>query len=70
MDNVSRLVSKVTQKGFRIQIRFDPEEKGEEWEVKLYPEYDDDAHFYAYAKDLNQACRKLLDEVDEELGAW
>lgn len=70
MDNVSRLVSRVTAKGYRIQIRFNPEEQGEEWEVKLYPEMDDDAHFYAYSSNLDHACKQLLDEVQAEFGAW
>lgn len=70
MDNVSRLVSRANIKRYRIQIRFDPEQQGEEWEVKLYPDMDDDAHFYAYSSDLNSACKQLLDEVQAEFGAW
>lgn len=63
MDNLERLIQKAHDKECRLQMRFDPEERGEKWGIKFYPELDDDAHFYAYHDDLNQAARQLLDEL-------
>lgn len=65
MDNLNRLLDKANEKGCRIQLRFDPKEDEEKWEVKFYPFYHDDAHFYAYHNDLNCAAKLLLDEVSE-----
>ena len=62
MNNLERLISKATEKGCRLLIQFDPSEFGEEWCIKFYPE-DDDAHFYAYNKDLDGTARQLLDEL-------
>jgi hypothetical protein len=70
MNDVERLISRARIKECRIQIRFNPEDKGEEWEIKLYPEMNDDAHFYAYSSDINQAAKLVLDEVQEEFGSW
>jgi RNA binding exosome subunit len=63
MDNLQRLIHKASEKGCRLLIRFDPQEKDEEWGIKFYPEHDDDAHFYAYNNDLGNAARQLLDEL-------
>ena len=63
MNNLERLIAKADEKNCRILMRFDPEEVGEEWGIKFYPEDDDDAHFYAYNSDLDSAARQLLDEL-------
>jgi hypothetical protein len=63
MDNLERLIQKAVDNQCRLQIRFDPEEKGEQWGIKFYPELDDDGHFYAYHEYLQTAARKLLDEL-------
>ncbi len=65
MDNLKRLITKAKDKDCRLLIRFDPQENGEEWAIKFYPENDDDAHYYAYNVDLDVAARQLLDELEE-----
>ena len=65
MNNFERLINKAKIKDCRLQIRFDPQNQGEEYEVKFYPELDDDAHFYAYHSDLDNAAKQLLDELQE-----
>lgn len=63
MSNLERLITKATENGCRLLIQFDPEERGEQWGIKFYPESDDDAHFYAYTSDLDSSARQLLDEL-------
>ncbi len=62
MEHLKKLIQKATEKNCRIQIQYDPNEDGEEWAVKFYPE-EDDAHFFAYNTDLDNAARQLLDEL-------
>lgn len=64
MNSFERLIEKARAGNYRLMIRFDPEEHGEEWGVKFYPDYDDDAHFYAYNTNLESASRQLLDELE------
>ena len=63
MTNLERLIQKANAEGCRILMRFDPQETGEQWGIKYYPNYDDDDHFYAYHNDIDTAARKLLDEL-------
>ena len=63
MENFQRLIEKAQFKDCRLLIRFDPEEYGEEWGIKFYPEPDDDAHFYSFSRDIETASRLLLDEL-------
>lgn len=63
MSSFARLTEKAIVKGCRILVRFDPEEVGEEWGIKFYPDADDDGHYYAYNSDLEIASRQLLDEL-------
>jgi hypothetical protein len=63
MSNFMKLADKANNKGCRLLIRFDPQEHGEEWGVKFYPDEDDDGHYYAYNSDLDAACHQLLDEL-------
>lgn len=65
MGSFIRLVNKATENGCHIQVRFDPEERGEEWGIKYYPYGYDDAHYYAYNRDLESTSRALLDELTE-----
>jgi hypothetical protein len=64
MESFKRLMMKGATKASRLFIRFDPDELGEEWAVKFYPEPDDDAHFYAYNSSLEAASRQLLEELE------
>lgn len=64
MESFKRLMCKGAEKACRLMIRFDPDEVGEEWGVKFYPEPDDDAHFYAYNTTLEAASRQVLDELE------
>jgi hypothetical protein len=64
MESFKRLMMKGATKACRLLIRFDPDEVGEEWAVKFYPEPDDDAHFYAYNSSLEAASRQLLEELE------
>ena len=66
MDNLQNLINKAQETGNRLQIRFDPQERGEEWGIKFYPYENDDAHFYAYNSDIGNAARQLLDELQEQ----
>ncbi len=63
MENLQRLIQKTVDNECRLSIQFDPQEYGEEWGVKFYPDSDDNAHFYAYNSDLEGASRQLLDEL-------
>lgn len=63
MDSFLRLINKAIENDCRLQVRFDPEERGEEWGIKYYPDNDDDAHYYAYNSSLESASRQLLDEL-------
>jgi hypothetical protein len=65
MYNLKQLIQKAINKNCRLQIRFDPEENGEQWRIKFYPQYSDDAHFYSYHQDLDAAARRLLDELED-----
>lgn len=69
MDNLKRLISKAEHKGYRLLMRYDGEERGEEWCIKLYPDPEDDAHFFAYHTHIDQAAYQLLGEVEEH-GRW
>lgn len=64
MESFKRLMMKGATKACRLLIRFDPDEVGEEWVVKFYPEPDNDAHFYAYNSSLEAASRQLLEELE------
>lgn len=66
---LKRLMHTAEERACRLAFRFDPEETGEEWGIKLYPHQDDDAHFYAYNTDLDAAARLLLDEL-RGFSAW
>lgn len=69
MNEVEKLIQRAKSRNCRIQMRFDPQEVGEEWGIKFYPEDDDDAHFYAYSNDLNTAAHKILDEL-QGFSSW
>lgn len=69
MENLQRLISKAHHKGYRLLMRFDDQERGEEWCIKLYPDPEDDAHFYAYHTSIDAAAYQLLGEVEEH-GRW
>lgn len=63
MQNFQRLIDKARERGCRLQVRFDPEEVGEQYGIKFYPHLDEDAHFYAYNDNLDEAARQILDEL-------
>lgn len=63
MDSFLRLMNKANDNHCRLLVQFDPDELGEQWGIKFYPESDDDAHFYAYNSTLEAASRQLLDEL-------
>jgi hypothetical protein len=63
MSSFIKLVNKATEHGCRIQLRYDPEERGEEWGIKYYPDSNDDAHYYAYSRDLESTSMQLLEEL-------
>ena len=65
MNNLQKLIQKSASKGCRLLMRFDPDEQGEQWGIKFYPEHDDDAHFFAFHDDIDVAARKLLDELQD-----
>ena len=69
MDSLQRLIQKADEKMCRLQIRYDPNERGEQWGIRFYPHEDDDAHFYAYNTELEAAARQLLDEL-QGFTAW
>lgn len=69
MDNISRLIKKAAEKEWRLSFRFDPEEEGEQWEAKVYPDSESDCHFYAYHDFLDNACAKILEEI-RGFGKW
>lgn len=69
MDNLRRLIAKAEHKGYRLLMRYDGEDRGEEWCIKLYPDAEDDAHFYAYHSNLDDCARHLLGEIEEH-GRW
>ena len=64
MESFKRLMGKGAEKACRLMIRYDPDEAGEEWCVKFYPEPDDDAHFYSYNTSLEAASRQVLNELE------
>lgn len=63
MQNLTKLIDKSIEKNCRLQIRFDPEESGEQFGIKFYPEADNGAHFYAYHDSIEEAARIILDEL-------
>ena len=65
MENVTRLMKKAESTQCRVLIQYDPEEIGEEYAIKYYPEPCSDAHYYAYNTSLDSACHQLLDELRE-----
>lgn len=69
MTDFERLMDKAEQKGCRLQVRFDPQHPDEKWGIKFYPNYEDNAYFYSYHDDLQEASRALLSEMQER-GKW
>lgn len=63
MKYFTQLIDKANEKGFPLLIQFDPNQDEEQWAIKLYPEPDSDAHYYAYNNCLEDAARQLLDEL-------
>lgn len=61
--NFEKLQKKAAIQECRMMIIFDPEEIGEQWGIKFYPDSEDDAHFFAYNVDLDLAARQILDEL-------
>ncbi len=66
MERFARLIQKAERDGNRLQITYVPEEEGEEWCVKFYPDPEESDYFYAYHCDLEMAATKLLDELREQ----
>ena len=63
MTNFDKLIARTSEKGGILNLRFNPEERGECWGIKYYPNPDDDGHYYAFHDDLNECAHKILDEL-------
>jgi hypothetical protein len=60
MSSFVKLINEATENGRCIDLRFDPEERGEEWEIKYYIDSDYDCYYYACDKDLESSATILL----------